>query len=267
MQKLNEQNHKLVSMLALVSTMAEELNGIRGFLGNTNTNISSTYDGGTTTTNNRPFSNLIPVSDNDSDSGDDSDSVSDSDSDCDDSVSECVDDDSVKNVDNSNDNVKIVNMNNIGIAEDIDLNVIQFDDNDDDTDNEEMDDDLSSSDEDSETKQIVNTIDSIQFIDTDTTSDKPLLEEIETDVNRIEEDNGPKEKEIEQPAAISTDFLKTIHIGDDLDKEKVEDKQEHENFRKMTIQKLRQVVQEKELCVDAQKLKKPELLKLLGVNE
>jgi len=76
-QKLNEQNHKISSMLGLVSTMAEELNYMRS-------RIKSVAAGPTVVSDFRPVANsLIPVSDDeesddDDSSADDSESVSDS---------------------------------------------------------------------------------------------------------------------------------------------------------------------------------------------
>ena len=72
-QKLNEQNHKISSMLGLVSTMAEELNYMRS-------RIKSVAAGPTVVSDFRPVgSSLIPVSD-DEESDDDDSSADDSDS-------------------------------------------------------------------------------------------------------------------------------------------------------------------------------------------
>lgn len=72
-QKLNEQNHKISSMLGLVSTMAEELNYMRS-------RIKSVAAGPTVVSDFRPVANsLIPVSD-DEESDDDDSSADDSDS-------------------------------------------------------------------------------------------------------------------------------------------------------------------------------------------
>lgn len=79
-QKLNEQNHKISSMLGLVSTMAEELNYMRS-------RIKSVAAGPTVVSDFRPVANsLIPVSDDEE--SDDDDSSADDSSAADDSDSE-----------------------------------------------------------------------------------------------------------------------------------------------------------------------------------
>ena len=115
--RLNDQNHKIVSMLGLVSTMAEELSVVRSKLylsnpiPNSNPNSSAfTHSGGnqyTTVNKLQDNTSLIDVSDNDessdSDSSDSSDSSSesssDSDSSSDSSDSESIFEDNTSNSD------------------------------------------------------------------------------------------------------------------------------------------------------------------------
>jgi hypothetical protein len=266
MQRLNEQNHKLVSMLTLVSTMAEEINAMRFHFANANVGGS----GGSSSSIDQnqhvsPFSlrnstDKIAVSDDeyeDDDSDEDDNSDSDSDSNSDNDNDDRNDGNNEGNLVESVNDASTIKIINVVGLEELDLHAI--DDNEE-SDNDDLDDQMSSSEDEepNETKMKmkmgINNVVS-------------LLEE-NINVNKIVEDPEPVEPKVEvvldEPlVVVPADFLKTIHIGE----EKTEDKNnDHENYRKMNIQKLRQIVQEKELSVDAQKLKKPELLKLLGVS-
>jgi hypothetical protein len=264
MQRLNEQNHKLVSMLTLVSTMAEEINAMRFHFTNANVGGGSSSSSFDQNQNVSPFSlrnstDKIAVSDDeyeddDSDEDDNSDGDSDSDSD---SVNDNDDrndgNNEVNLVESVNDasTIKIINV--FGLEE-LDLHSV---DESEESDNDDLDDQMSSSEDEepNETKMKIG-INNVVY----------LLEE-NINVNKIVEDTEPFEPKVEvvpDEVILSADFLKTIHIGE----EKLEDKNiDPENYRKMNIQKLRQIVQEKELLsIDTQKLKKPELLKLLGVS-
>jgi hypothetical protein len=267
MQRLNEQNHKLVSMLTLVSTMAEEINAMRFHF--TSANVggsggrSSSFDQNQNTT---PFSlrnsaDKIAVSDDeyeedDSDEDDDSDDDSDSDNDNDNNDKNNGNNEEINLVESVNDasTIKIINV--FGLEE-LDLHAI--DDNEE-SDNDDLDDQMSSSEDEEPNETKIKMEIGINNV-------VSLLEE-NINVNKIVEDPEPFEPKVEvvldEPCVVvPADFLKTIHIGE----EKLEDKNiDHENYRKMNIQKLRQIVQEKELSIDTQKLKKPELLKLLGVS-
>jgi hypothetical protein len=117
-QRLQEQNHKMASMLGLVSTMAEELNFIRGRL-QMMTYVPQT--GGVsqqqqpTSPQNSDADNLIPVSDDsDSDEEDDSEDEEDSEDESEDSsVLEFVE--SIENIielssNNNAETIKIINF-------------------------------------------------------------------------------------------------------------------------------------------------------------
>ena len=73
-QRLQEQNHKMASMLGLVSTMAEELNYIRGRLQMISYSVPQAQ---MQTTESQMDSKLIPVSDGEDDDSDDDESDSD----------------------------------------------------------------------------------------------------------------------------------------------------------------------------------------------
>ena len=258
MQRLNEQNHKLVSMLTLVSTMAEEINAMRFHFKNANVGGGN---GGSSfveqNQNTSPFSlrnstDRIAVSDDeyeDDNSDDDDNSDSDSDSDNDNDHNDKNNGNNEVNLVESVNDASTIKIINVFGLEELDLHAV---DESEESDNDDLDDQMSSS-EDEELNEA-----KIKMITTNVVS---LLEE-----NAIIEDPDtvePKVEVVPDEVILSADFLKTIHIGE----EKLEDKNiDPENYRKMNIQKLRQIVQEKELSIDTQKLKKPELLKLLGVS-
>jgi hypothetical protein len=227
--KFREQNHKISSMLSLVSSLAEEVNGSKMIIHQL-------------TMNHQPHSqqffqqqqpnlekrivqndNLILVSDDeddsDSDASDEDDSESDSDAASEVSIDENVDDDDDSDIelgDHSND-VKVLKLN---ISEDNDDNSESGDDL------EEMD-DLSAA--------------SLEDLDDSSTSSVSIKEEKNDNIK-------------------SMDF-KSINIT--LEETKPE---QPLDYRKMAIPKLRSIVAEKGLSSDSSKLKKNELLKLLGVE-
>jgi hypothetical protein len=256
MQRLNEQNHKLVSMLTLVSTMAEEINAMRFHFTNTNVGggSSSSFE---QNQNVSPFSlrnstDKIAVSDDeyeddDSNEDDNSDGDSDSDSECDNDNDDRNDGNNEVNLVESVNDASTIKIINVFGLEELDLHAV---DESEESDNDDLDDQMSSS-EDEELNEA-----KIKMIMTNVVSH---LEEKTV----VEESVEPNVEVVLDEVVLSADFLKTIHIGE----EKLEDKNiDPENYRKMNIQKLRQIVQEKELSIDTQKLKKPELLKLLGVS-
>ena len=227
--KFREQNHKISSMLSLVSSLAEEVNGSKMIIHQL-------------TMNHQPHSqqffqqqqpnlekrivqndNLILVSDDeddsDSDASDEDDSESDSDAASEVSIDENVDDDDDSDIelgDHSND-VKVLKLN---ISDNNDDNSESGDDL------EEMD-DLSAA--------------SLEDLDDSSTSSVSIKEEKNDNIK-------------------SMDF-KSINIT--LEETKPE---QPLDYRKMALPKLRSIVAEKGLSSDSSKLKKNELLKLLGAE-
>ena len=65
-----------------------------------------------------------------------------------------------------------------------------------------------------------------------------------------------------EQTGLNDSLFKTVHIS--LDEET--EKSMSMDYKKMPLQKLRNIVVEKQLCVDASKLKKNELFKLLNVE-
>ena len=293
--KLREQNHKITSMFSLVSSLAEEVNGIKFNL----TQISLQQNGGffSTSENDRLPSeiagidrptgvfrkndnnNLISVSDDDSDSDSDSETNDDNDLESIDSSDNSNDDDEEEQEeekilsDNIND-VKILKLNiqgsknihdennNLGLNyhndnEDLDLNDLDNLDNIDDLDDlndlNDVDDELSETQSISSKKSIsielAEKLLSVEYGNLENQLNDKLDENFNSDLN-----NNTNILDIS-----SSDF-KTININLE------ETTTENIDYKKLSIPKLRSIVAEKKLSTDTSKLKKPELLKLLGVE-
>lgn len=224
--KIRDQNHKIASMLSLVSTLAEDMNGVKMGLNHLvlrggqilkPLNIpSEEYLG------NSQKNNLIEVSDDEeSEDDDENEDLK--------SIEDNTDDDS----ENSNNDIKIVKLQDNEYplyAEEttnLELDI-----------NEDLDCDFEHDVDNDYVKEVL-----------DLKYDKKI-----NDVQHLEEAN-----------IISSSDLKTISIN--LGEEN-QDEQDNIDYKKLPLAKLRSIVIEKGLIanIDASKLKKPELLKLLGVE-
>jgi hypothetical protein len=233
--KMRDQNHKIASMLSLVSTLAEDMNGVKMGLNQ----LAVNRMGGSFPQNFEqpleksrvPFNQetkLIEVSDGEDDDDDDDD---DYDDDIDEEIDIDEDDDNESDEESNHDVVKVlkIDMNSQNQYEDsLSGNNLELDDLDEELD--ELDDELSE----------------VQSLSSKSSKLSNKLEETvygET---------------LQEPLNISD--LKTISINledphpDSLD------------YKKLSLPKLRSIVSEKGLATDASKLKKNELLKLLGVE-
>ena len=227
--KMRDQNHKIASMLSLVSTLAEDMNGVKMGLNQ----LAVTRMGGSFPQNFEqpleksrvPFNQetkLIEVSDGEDDDDDDDD--------YDDDIDEEIDTDE-DDEESNHDVVKVfkIDMNSQNQYEDsLSGNNLELDDLDEELD--ELDDELSE----------------VQSLSSKSSKLSNKLEETvygET---------------LQEPLNISD--LKTISINledphpDSLD------------YKKLSLPKLRSIVSDKGLASDASKLKKNELLKLLGAE-
>jgi len=205
--KSREQNHKIGSMLSLVSSLAEELNSIKlqrgGGIGRTNDEQNS----------------LVTVSDGDDETLGDDDDIDDDDDDNDDNDEDDDDEDdnSVIEVDNlDGTDISKTNTNNIKILR-LTLNADE---------NESV------------------------------TSDNELEE-----LDDLEDLEDLEDEDVEEEQNVSLFDLKSINISNLEEKEEVSIE-----LRKQPVNKLRSIVAEKGLAADPSKLKKPELLKLLGAE-
>ena len=223
--KFREQNHKISSMLSLVSSLAEEVNGSKMIIHQLTMNHQP---------QNQQFfqhqqpnlekrivqnDNLILVSDDEEEDSEEDDSDSDAASEV--SIDESVDDDSDNSVielgDHSND-VKVLKLN--------------ISDNNDDS---------SASGDDLEEMDDLEGLDEMDDLEDSSTSSVSIKEEKNDNIKSMD--------------------LKSINIT--LEETKPE---QSLDYRKMALPKLRSIVAEKGLSSDSSKLKKNELLKLLGVE-
>ena len=235
--KMRDQNHKIASMLSLVSTLAEDMNGVKMGLNQ----LAVTRMGESFPQNfEQPLENsrvpykqetkLIEVSDGEDDDDDDEEEEEeedDYDDDCED-----IDGDDIDSEDDESkhDVVKVLKMNIT--ADDFENlsenNKLELDDLDD---LDELDDELSE----------------VQSLSSKSSKLSDKLEET------------VYEKTIQEPLSISAD-LKTISINLE------EPHQDSLDYKKLSLPKLRSIVSDKGLASDASKLKKNELLKLLGAE-
>lgn len=246
--KMREQNHKISSMLSLVSSLAEELNNTKMGL-----NHLTMMMGG------RPPSRPVNMMDN------------------------------FNILEKTNEDSKI-NVSDDDEDDDDDDDDIEIDDDDEDSDDEDSDDekktifDISESNDvkilkinmhDIENNNNINDVEELEEAESIEDDDYDDLRELESmPESDAESDSGKtfvptkkeKEKEMEMEKEIlicnENDFnFKTINISN-LE----ENNEEDIDYKKLSVIKLRNIVLEKELTKDSSKLKKPDLLKLLGLE-
>jgi hypothetical protein len=253
--KTREQNHRISSMLSLVSTLAEDVNGIKFGLNH----LAVNYIGGsqslaqnTETNNFLNQENLIPVSDDEKDDDDDDDEFEE------DNESNTSDDENTALLLDENDSDD--GDNNMELIE----NEVDSD-SDSDSDNEfgdrskvkvlkinisnELNDDINELNDDINELELETSNDLNELVD-----DLEEPEELETINDEQNITDTPNDLDFD----ISN--LKTINIHLE------ETKNDATDYKKLSIQKLRSIVAEKGLAGDTSKLKKPDLFKLLGVE-
>jgi hypothetical protein len=228
--KFREQNHKISSMLSLVSSLAEEVNGTKMIIHQltmnrnqpSNTQFFQQQQQPNLETRIVQNDNLILVSDDEEDSdSSEADEVSDSDSDAASEVSiDEIDDD-----DSDNSVIELSNSNDVKVLK---LNITD--------DNSESGDELSVDDLDE-----MDDLEGLEDLDDSSTSSVSIKEEKNDNIKSMD--------------------LKSINIT--LEETKPE---QPLDYKKMAIPKLRSIVTEKGLSSDSSKLKKNELLKLLGAE-
>ena len=234
--KMRDQNHKIASMLSLVSTLAEDMNGVKMGLNH----LAMTRVGGSMMPpfqqpleqQNNPFhsnqeNKLIEVSDDESSEDEDDEGKIETSDDSEDNESDSESDNGFVN-DIKILKINVTNENNdIDETENLDLEeTVSFGDF-------EPEDDLSE--------------DELQ----------ELSEEYTEEILNLQYDETTEETKF-----ISSSDLKTININLE------ESQTENFDFKKLSLPKLRSVVIEKGLAsnLDANKFKKQELLKLLGAE-
>lgn len=212
---ISQQDHKISSMLGVISTMAQEIDFFRKKLqsgpgsNHLDQNMNYTLHGGNLNT-------LIPVSDNeDSDNDESDDDEEDSD--------EESDDDSYESDDNEADENKNVKKLNINLGEiNNDNEIINItEDNIEDLDDLESHDDIDDDDD---------------------------IDSVNTKYIKLSTNDNDNEKKTD-----TLDFKKlNINIDEDV------------SYKNMPVNKLRSIISEKGLSKEPNKLKKNEILKLLG---
>ena len=249
--KLRAQNHTIESMLSLVSTVVEDIEGVKiglNYLANNNNNNNNinpanldTLDFTLNTTENK----LITVSD-DEDSDDEEDEDNDEEASNDEEDEEASDEEEEEDVEEASD-------------EDTDTSVAR----------------------DEEISHTANDIKFLkihieqpkQIVMEETLSDELNLEETPShditqytprhetliNENETENENENENEPSQEPLEISYNDLKSINIS-------LEETLDSTDYKKFPLQKLRTIVSEKGLSTDSSKLKKNELLKLLGID-
>ena len=278
--KNREQTHKITSMFSLVSSLAEEVNNIKmnltqislqqngGFLNKDLNNMVNSFDlpnGVFRNNDNKNNNNLISVSDDDNNSNSDSDSDSENSESDDENDLESINSSNSNNDENyendEDDNLSNDNHNDVKILKlniQTSTNILQEESDTPDLDYhnevdglEELDDFDELNDELSESQSVSSKI-SINVDDNNL--ENQLINTLDDNLNSNLDSNNTEVLDIS-----SSDF-KTININ-------LEDSTtENIDYKKLSIPKLRSIVAEKKLSSDTSKLKKPELLKLLGVE-
>ena len=255
--KMREQNHKISSMLSLVSSLAEELNNTKMGLNHLTMMIGGR--GPTITRDNAHVlnmtnednNNLIHVSDDDNDDDDDDDDDNDDDDDDDDDDDE--DDDSQKITICESNEIKILKLN------------IAKDESNESTANNYINDTIEEDDSDSEELDELKELEITSVSDSDSGKNfaPPKLnksKQVANDFDFIKETSN----EIKLQQTNNLFNLKSINISnlEELSAEPKGDK----DYKKMSVTKLRDIVLEKGLSTDASKLKKLDLIKLLDLE-
>lgn len=245
MQRLQEQNHKISSMFGLVTTMAEEMNYIRSRLQATpqqqNVQRVSVSGGGL---DRQPIfeNNLIPVSDGENEDDSDDDSEPDLDESEDDEDEE--DEDAERNVIellSESGTIKVINFGDL-------LNNVEEDANSVEELNDQYEGEISENNN-------LNELDELQEMDD--------LDELDDFDDTASETNSlPKNNSTPLSESIKTelDFIKTIDISN------LEETSSSNNidYKKMSLNKLKEVAVSKGLIGENSKATKNAILKMLG---
>ena len=248
--KWREQNHKISSMLSLVSSLAEEINVLRfnfiNFANNKQTNNSSLENNEVHMQKQEFENSLILVSDDEDDDLEDNDSE---DNDLEDNDSEDNDSEDNDSEDNDSEDNDSEDNDSEDLEEEYDkTNIIKLN-----ISQEEEDDFIETND--------------IKVLKINM-ENKKNEENEENEENENHEENDLAEFDVESVSELEIlseekQFdLKSISISN-LEESKNDEPMI--DYKKLSLQKLKSIVTEKGLISDASKLKKHDLLSLLGV--
>ena len=271
--KMSEQDHKLSAMIGLVSHMNDELQYCRSKLTTfqdvpvEDPNVNDAHKmlfvsqllGGNKHTN-----NLITVSDDEDDEDEDDDDEDEEDED------EDEDDDEDEDEDEEDDTIEDLEVNE-DLEDDTtieDLDKINLNEDDFNTESDDEKTNKLNIDDDCNSNSNALNIDLKQDIVQSAMLYQPDIKTIhlEEPIHLIHDETlnneDENENENDNDVVIETDldFLKSVsvnYLDNDIYKHKPD-------YKKMTINKLREIVVEKELICDASKLKKHDILKMLG---
>ena len=224
--KMREQNHKISSMLSIVSSVAEELNNIK---------MTFSMNGGTINSNNGP--NIIELN---------------------------------SSINNNFETIRKMDL-------DIPLNLIEVSDDDDDSDDDEEEDSVS----DNESEEDLDLDEDADAEDLDIDDDGNIDDDGDIDTQNFNLDADAEEFDLDDD---DKDSIKVLKLDPEIEPEEIdisnidlksikfdtslEEKKEHDinEYKKLPINKLKSIAIEKGLIDESSKLKKPEILKLLGVH-
>jgi hypothetical protein len=265
--KMRDQNHKISSMLSLVSTLAEDINHVKIGLHNLSMSGGGYQENLEQPTEplenyNNVFvqnnSHLINVSDDedseeeeDSDEGEDGDEEEDSDDEV--NQIEYIHDGIIyDNITEKKSNVKILQLN---------VSNNDYDEEDDEDRDEDDDNDSDIADIDEDTFEEINNVEYENVKDLDDFNDELSISELHEVIEETPSDNIlNEEKDNNTSLNLSSDDFKriSINLGEDS-------QVEHIDYKKLQLPKLRSIAVEKGLTTnsEAAKLKKQDLLKML----
>lgn len=248
--KMRDQNHKIASMLSLVSTLAEDMNGVKMGLNHLairggqmvqQPNISSEENLG-----NLQQNNLIEVSDDEESDEEDEESDNEESNDIKNVDLESVEYDSDNDSEDSDNDSEYSN---------IDIKVVKLQvSNEDMNELDELNDEINNFD--FEHEELDNLDDDLE---------PKIGNEYVEEILSLKYDEKSEDNKKEETFMPSSSDLKTISINLGEEHESHED---NIDYKKLQLAKLRSIVVEKGLTSnsEASKLKKPELLKLLGAE-
>ena len=245
--KWREQNHKISSMLSLVSSLAEEMNVLRFNLHqttNVNSDSESLYNKNITMTYQSQNNHLIPVSDDDEDDEEDQDNKDDDDEQNGDDDDDDDDDDQDDDVDNDDDDNKTTIFK---------LNISH---------------EFREEDEDNLEPEVIEIgeINDIKVLKLESHENENVEYDEENDLAELDAHSVSDLETLDSTSQQNKSNVKSIDLKSISFEENKTDEQENIDYKKLSIPRLRTIVAEKKLILDSSKLKKNELLKLLGIE-
>lgn len=245
--KMRDQNHKIASMLSLVSTLAEDMNGVKmGMNHLARTTFQAPLDPLNTAFISSDENKLITVSDDENGSDSDDDDASlESDEDAN-SVAESVSTFEINDNDNGETSDEADSSEDDDLSSHNEVKVLKLN--------------ISRGDVEDEEYEENENLDDLEELDDQEDLDDTLSETSNLETSEFVEEQPELMENLEdltEVPTISASDLKTININ--LEEPPLD-------YKKLPLTKLRSIVAEKGLSSDASKLKKNELLKLLGAE-